>query len=210
MILGKQEFGTSDSSVKRMALNCFKEIPDTDQHKIFCDIGCGNGELAHMLGTKAESVVMVDSFQPEKIPSNASFVLQDLNMDWAVESESIDHAFALEVIEHITNPRHFIKEMTRILKPGGYGFISTPNNLNLFSRLNFLFKGQHRYFQDSCYPAHISVLVRSDFERILLENRLQLVSFAYNHEDVIPLVGIPIKIRSGLFSNSIGVLFKKN
>jgi len=44
---------------------------------------------------------------------------------------SIDMLLSSEVVEHLPNPQPAIAEMTRVLKPGGYAFITTPNPHNL-------------------------------------------------------------------------------
>ena len=79
-------------------------------------------------------------------------VQADLNSDWPIPTHYVDFGFALEVIEHVENPRHFFRQMKRITKPGGHIFITTPNNHSLSSKLTFLLRGQHRYFQEASYP----------------------------------------------------------
>jgi SAM-dependent methyltransferase len=54
----------------------------------------------------------------------------------------------LEVIEHLRNPFVVLKELNRILKSGGSLIISTPNILNLSSRLRFLFEGAFEFFRE--------------------------------------------------------------
>ena len=44
-----------------------------------------------------------------------------------IENESFDTLISFQVIEHIKNDKLFIKEIHRILKPGGKALISTPN-----------------------------------------------------------------------------------
>jgi SAM-dependent methyltransferase len=54
---------------------------------------------------------------------------------------SFDVACSLEVIEHLEDQFHFVRELGRILKPGGIAIISTPNVLNINSRLRILRSG---------------------------------------------------------------------
>ncbi|MEI7979630.1 MAG: methyltransferase domain-containing protein [Bacteroidota bacterium] len=207
-IVGIQEKGMSSHSIKDMALRAFKDFNPTKQFDV-ADIGAGDGELTKLLLPLVKSVTMVDFFDAKINHSQIKFVHANLNEDWNIPNESFDFVFSLEVIEHIENPRHFVREIARILKPGGLGFISTPNNLNLFSKLYFLFKSEHRFFQDNCYPAHITCLFKKDMERILNENMLTLQSIHYNYEDVMPIIGKNIYIKSRFFSNSVGFVFKK-
>ncbi len=64
-----------------------------------------------------------------------------------------------EVLEHVENFRHVVREIARVIKHGGMVFISTPNVLNLRSRLYFLLRGFFEYFDPFpfagdpvCYP----------------------------------------------------------
>ena len=207
-IIGKQTEGESPFSIKQMALRAMQSLGNTT-YNVVADIGAGGGELTRLLVPFSNKLLMLDDFELLDKPPHTEFVKTDLNDFWQVADNSVDFAFSLEVIEHIENPRHFMREINRILKPGGYGFVSTPNNGNLFSRLYFLFKNEHRWFQDNCYPAHISALTKKDFQRILMENNLQLIDFHYNYTDTLPIIHVPLRFKTGAFSSSIGVLFKK-
>ena len=56
------------------------------------------------------------------------------------DNNSFDVIFMGDVIEHLPNsPKKIIKEFYRILKPGGYMVISTPNSLRLIGRIKLLF-----------------------------------------------------------------------
>jgi SAM-dependent methyltransferase len=48
---------------------------------------------------------------------------------------SIDVVHSSHVIEHLTDPIAFVDEIWRILKPGGYIFVATPNAAGLQAKL---------------------------------------------------------------------------
>lgn len=50
---------------------------------------------------------------------------------------SLDLLLCCEVVEHLYTPYAAIDEMARILKPGGYAFITTPNPENLIERMGY-------------------------------------------------------------------------
>jgi len=52
------------------------------------------------------------------------------------DTESVDFAFATEVIEHLTSPTYMLQESHRVLRKGGYMLITTPN----VSRVGSIFK----------------------------------------------------------------------
>lgn len=208
MIIGKQVEGSSPPSIKSMALRAFSSVAHS-KYGVIADVGAGSGQLTQQLLSFADKIIMLDEYQSDNLPSNVVSIKSDLNQTWGIEDNSIDFLFSLEVVEHVENPRHFFREIKRVLKPGGIGFVSTPNNLNVFSKMLFLLTGCHRYFQDNCYPAHISVLTEIDLKRILNENNLALNKVYYNYEDALPLLGMSIKWKLPSFSNSTGVLFSK-
>ncbi len=60
--------------------------------------------------------------------------IEEANFD----SEMADCLFAWHIIEHVLDLHSFMKEITRILKPGGLLVMGTENNLNLHNRLDRL------------------------------------------------------------------------
>jgi SAM-dependent methyltransferase len=59
-----------------------------------------------------------------------------------------DFILAIEVIEHLENPFHFIRTLNKHLNPGGIIILSTPNVDSLFDRLYYFFFGYPYYFGD--------------------------------------------------------------
>jgi SAM-dependent methyltransferase len=47
----------------------------------------------------------------------------------------------VEVIEHLEDQFHFVRELYRVVKPGGRAIVTTPNLLNVNSRLRYLANG---------------------------------------------------------------------
>jgi 2-polyprenyl-3-methyl-5-hydroxy-6-metoxy-1,4-benzoquinol methylase len=44
---------------------------------------------------------------------------------------SFDTVFSLETIEHVTDPSRAVRELARVLRPGGHLFLTTPNYLGV-------------------------------------------------------------------------------
>lgn len=209
MVVGKQTEGQSSSTIKDMAIRALRDLGEK-KYNVMADVGAGRGELTERLVPYANTILMLDDYEEVDRPSKAQFVKADLNDFWNVPDNSVDFVFSLEVIEHIENPRHFMREIKRIMKPGGYGFVSTPNNLNFFSKLNFFIKGEHRFFKDFSYPAHISVVTEVDFRRILNETGLTFMDFYYNYADTMPITEWSLRFKNKGLSSTVGVLFQKN
>ncbi len=208
-LLGKQSDGRSNSDIYAMSRQALERLPLPWEEVTALDIGAGAGLFTRYLSRRCRKVYALDSSLPRACEENTAICTTDLNERWPLEEACVDIAVAIEVIEHLENPRHFFREARRVLKDGGYLWLTTPNNLSLFSRLLFLFKGQHRAFQDFSYPAHITPVLQTDLRRIAKENDLMLLGFRYSNADALPLLHTRVRIGGALFSANFGALFRK-
>ena len=182
--IGIQIAGSSSEPIYSHALSLVRRYSLTRSAKV-ADIGGGSGNFSRMLLEDFDKVTLID-YQPcVQIPRVTS-VHADLNGHWSTGMEKMDLIVALEVIEHLENPRHFLREIKNILRPGGRAILSTPNQLSLASRSCFVLRGQHQHFQSSCYPAHITPLLPVDFERICAEIGTVLNKISYTGFGRIP------------------------
>ena len=151
------------------------------------DVGCGTGDLARTLGTRFDRVLGVDAVRYDGLPPEVSFTSADLDGPLPIGARAVDVAAAVEVIEHLENPRAFVRELTRIVKPGGWVVITTPNQLSALSLLTLALKGRFAAFQDRDYPAHRTALLEIDLRRIAAECGLEEVAVAYSLSGRAPL-----------------------
>ena len=112
---------------------------------------------------------------------------------------------AVETIEHLENPRAFVRELRRITRPGGLIVITTPNQLSLLSKITLLVKNQFNAFQDGCYPAHITALLEMDLVRIATECGLEEIGVHYTDHGRIPFSARhwPRTFRGRWFSDNV-------
>jgi len=133
------------------------------------DVGCGSGHLAMELSNFGEvyCIDIEDSLIFEGLP----FRKADLNINIPHANDSFSLVTATEVIEHLENPRHFLREVYRVLKKGGTAILTTPDISSFKSRLYYLLKGKLFGFRDDDYniSGHINAMTRYDFERICKE-----------------------------------------
>lgn len=104
------------------------------QGSLLLDVGCGGGLLSEALGRVGYTVTGLDASQ-EMIQIAKQHAKMDPFLrveyrhgsveDWS--PESMDIVTAMEVVEHVTEPRAFVKTLSGILKPGGTLFMSTIN-----------------------------------------------------------------------------------
>jgi ubiquinone/menaquinone biosynthesis C-methylase UbiE len=102
--------------------------------KIALDIACGSGYGTKILASKAKKVYGVDI--DEKTIKYAKEKYSTTNINYSVgsgtnipiEDQSVDVVVSYETIEHIEDYKKFLKEIKRVLKPGGVLLLSTPND----------------------------------------------------------------------------------
>jgi 2-polyprenyl-3-methyl-5-hydroxy-6-metoxy-1,4-benzoquinol methylase len=108
------------------------------------DLGAGNGYFTSLLYDYLsiaikdqinEKIIACDLFPNQYKFDNIPCDFCDFNSSFPYKNDSFEAVCSIEVLEHLENVFHFIREMHRILKPGGVAVITTPNVLNLNSRL---------------------------------------------------------------------------
>lgn len=170
------------------------------------DLGAGEGKVLNYLSKNNFTNLLAVDLENNFKLSNTEFRLIDLDKDFPLQSEEFDAVVSSEVIEHVENPWHFVREIARILKKGGIAVITTPNTNNLLSRLGFLRKGTFRMFEDTHYTewGHISPLTWHYLTKYFEKNGLEILSHQYNTDD--KFVGSKKQI---LFQKIFFFFFKK-
>jgi SAM-dependent methyltransferase len=128
------------------------------------DIGCATGALLARLRDRGWACTGVE------ISPSAGYARAERNLDVRSlpleENHFPDGAFDLvlasHLIEHLNNPSGFVEEVYRILAPGGYFIVTTPNISGFQARL---FKGRWR----SAIFDHLYLFSAKTLSRLLTE-----------------------------------------
>jgi SAM-dependent methyltransferase len=99
------------------------------------DFGCGGGVALSAAGERAQEAIGIDigGFALAKAnsrPGKHRTIKSDI-AKVPLSSDYADIAYSFEVLEHVWDPAAVIREMVRVLKPGGTLLITTPNGFTM-------------------------------------------------------------------------------
>jgi 2-polyprenyl-3-methyl-5-hydroxy-6-metoxy-1,4-benzoquinol methylase len=176
-----QSLGTSGAAIYRMVTKALDARRITGV--LIIDVGCGRGNLWRFVRNRFSCYIGVDAVRYESFPPDTEFLTLDLDAGKApLPENSADVVAAVETIEHLENPRAFMRELVRLARPGGWVVVTTPNQLSLLSLLTLVVKRQFAAFQGVDYPAHLTALLEVDLRRIAAECGLIDVNIEYSHQ----------------------------
>lgn len=106
------------------------------------DIGCGDGGIGRLLKKEKNiDVYGVDISKKGVELANEGGVhakVGDVSVKIPFDNKAFDLVVAAEILEHVANPDVFLREIYRVLKPGGIILITTPNLSSWLNRILFL------------------------------------------------------------------------
>jgi SAM-dependent methyltransferase len=136
------------------------------------EFGAGSGAMSLRLSDLGFDITASDLFAESFKPVHVPFVAADLNSAFAAQwPRGFDAVMALEIIEHLENPRQVLRQIRALLPVGGQLVLSTPNIANPVSQALFLRSGQFQWFRDVDYreQGHITPLSPWVLEQALRE-----------------------------------------
>lgn len=186
------------------------------------DCGCGNGYGSFDLASLARSVNGID-YANEAIQyakshynkSNLEYSCMD-SQDLAFPSSLFDIICSFDVIEHVPSPSRYLREISRVLRPNGIAFISTPNRKISSPGLSLPLNPFHlkeydlHEFNEMLSGFFLKVEILGEFEDHTLQNmkahtsRLRTI---WRLTDSLNLRDhIPINLRQRLLSSVVNIL----
>lgn len=113
------------------------------------DLGCGDGDYSVRLKELGFDVKAADlDIARFKNSGKIDFQECDVSKKLPFADSSFDYILLAEVVEHLKNPYDVIREIGRVLKKEGKLVLSTPNVLNMKSRMRYLIEGSYEFFRE--------------------------------------------------------------
>lgn len=137
----------STKAIYQTILRVVKRRMKKERPKLL-DIGAGRGDLLRVITSELDVSPYacdyhVELFRMESVP------LEKVNLNTDVlpyADDTFDIVTCSEVIEHLENFRALLREARRVLKKDGLLVVTTPNVLNMKSRIRYLVSGFFNLF----------------------------------------------------------------
>lgn len=143
IILGRTEpvpLELSTPTIHRAILHAIERAAPTRLSGDYLDVGSGAGKLLQLVTERFGVRPFACDYTHKLMRSpNQAVEIVDLNREpLPYPKDRFALVTCAETIEHLEHYRETIREIYRVLKPGGIAVISTPNILNLRSRLRYM------------------------------------------------------------------------
>lgn len=213
----KKDYKVKQRSIMyKQELNYFKnKVEDFDKIKNILDVGCGGGfflDLFKKYKKKTYGVeVSNDSYEIAKKKHNMYYGKFDNKLKLNIKFDLI---IMRGVVEHVENPKGYLKKAQKNLKKGGYLFISATPNLDCISA--DIYKERWTQHRPESHILHLSEShidkVFSNKEFIKIDSHSFYLNTPYeNFKDDINKISLEIKKQQkGLKSNTVSPAFFGN
>lgn len=128
----------ADIGFDRLAAESFARATAERRAPRFLDVGCATGSLIGMLrgsGWDARGVEVDAESARAGASRHGAPIFAGTLEEACFSSGSFDVVFSSHTIEHLNDPRPWIREIGRILRPGGFFICITPNTASFQCRL---------------------------------------------------------------------------
>ena len=151
------------------------------------DAPCGAGALAMALRQRGYQVFGADIDAAAAASLDDAFTIADLSDPLPWPDGYFDAALSVEGIEHLENRHAYVRELRRVLKPGGTLVLTTPNTVSLRSRIRF--RGSGFFHQDprplreaARHPLHhIGLMTFPELRYALHTSGFRITGVAHTH-----------------------------
>src|SRR5687767_1736660 len=118
------------------------------------DLGAGEGAFTQRLldaGLQVSAADLESGRFRLKVPCQNLNLNLDFHDKW---NQKFDLVVAIEILEHLHNPRHFISNCLETLNSNGFLLVTSPNTESWLSRIRFLRDGHFLWFDEWDYQSY--------------------------------------------------------
>ncbi len=173
---------SSDNYVLQRSIFAYLEAAKIVRGTVL-EIGTGSGYGVKYIAPTVEKFITIDKFVCDvdfKSYPNVEFRQQTVPPFTNVADNSVDFVVTFQVIEHIQNDDLYVKEIARVLKPGGKLIVTTPNRIMSLSR--------NPWHIREYKPNELTVLLKKHFSSVdtkgVFGNELVMDYYNKNKESV--------------------------
>ena len=120
---------------ERPRLAYFDRIVPQWQGTTVLDLGCGGGLTAEALARRGACVIGIDPSTASLEAARCHAQATGLSIHYQagvgealpLATQAVDRVVCVEVLEHVDDPQHLLREVRRVLRPHGLFFFSTVN-----------------------------------------------------------------------------------
>ena len=114
-----------------MHMRAYEEAAERSRGLKVLDLGCNTGYGTSLIAGKAASVVGSDVSRSALAEARSAYPAIDFRQFDGVSLPFGDAAFdvvaSFQVIEHVVDAERYLREISRVLQPGGVALLTTPN-----------------------------------------------------------------------------------
>ena len=143
--------------ITNKVLEVVSKLPHYPNLKVL-DVSCGEGVILSRLQKDGCRVIGTHYKENDYIIKQSQHLDTldickevDLHSDLPFSDNEFDLVINTEVVEHLRSHIHLIHEIGRVVKPGGYMILTTPNISRLHSRWQFFMTGTHKLIRENVH-----------------------------------------------------------
>jgi 2-polyprenyl-3-methyl-5-hydroxy-6-metoxy-1,4-benzoquinol methylase len=173
------------------------------------DVGCSTGLLVRMLcdrGYEAEGVELNEHSAAWGVERYKVRIHTQPLQACEFRAQSLDAVFMTDVLEHTEHPGQFLRDVGRLLVPGGFAVVTFPDISSVESRYQFLLSRLLRrdWVWSSCHiPLHVWEFSRRTAEACFADAGFRVVEFRRsqlpreeNGSLALKLLNLPLRLLS--------------
>lgn len=177
------------------------------------EVGCGDGdflELAEMQGWEVTGIEYSSAARDRaRQRLKRGEVLEGELQPGSLPAEQFDLCVLSDVLEHVRSPLLFLREIHRVLKPGGTLFIATPSTDSWSARLLrqkwMEFKAEHLIYFDR--QTLQTALINAGFDHLVVQPGRKVLSLDYISKHFerfpVPMITPAVRLLSRILPRSV-------